>query len=132
MDLQREGVVIFTGAGPYPDHLEAEVMAGYAHQVLGIPADRIRLETKAENTWQNIEFSTPLFEDAATIKIASDPMHAARARRFLHDQRPDLAARLSPAADYRPLESWWFKIPTAIHELLAATQRRVQKAEGQR
>lgn len=76
-------------------------MARWTRDTFGIRADRIRTETNAENTWQNIEFTTPLIEHADRVKIASDPMHAARARRYLLLQRPDLAARLTPAADYR-------------------------------
>ncbi len=103
-------------------------MAAYARDRLGVPPDRIRVEPHAESTWQNIEFTTPIITNADRIIIASDPMHAARARRYLRIQRPDLAERLTPADDYRPLERWWLKIPTAAHELAAIGRRRAGAA----
>ncbi|WP_373863896.1 YdcF family protein [Nocardia pseudobrasiliensis] len=123
MDSRRDGVMVFTGGAIKRDQPEAEAMARYARDVLGVPKDRIRIETAAGSTWQNIEFSIPLIEHATRIAIASDPMHAARARRYLRLQRPDLAARLAPAADYRFLEAWWLKVPTATHELAAIARR---------
>ncbi|MCM6778767.1 YdcF family protein [Nocardia sp. CDC159] len=123
LDPRAESVLVFTGGAVRREPAEAEAMARYARDTLGVPEDRIVTETKAESTWQNIEFSIPLIEHADRIKIASDPMHAARARRYLGIQRPDLAARLAAAADYRPLERWWLKIPTAAHELAAIARR---------
>ncbi|WP_324192874.1 YdcF family protein [Nocardia transvalensis] len=128
VDPRCDGVVVFSGGAVRNGWPEAEVMARYARDRLGVPPERIRTETKAESTWQNIEFTIPLIEHADRIKIASDPMHAARARRYLAQQRPDLAARLAPAADYRPLEYWWLKIPTAGHELAAIARRRAGQA----
>ena len=116
-------LVVFSGGAVKGPWVEAEVMARYAHERLGIPAESIRTETEAESTWQNIEFTIPLIEHADRIAIVSSPMHAARARRYLHLQRPDLAARLTPAADYRPFEAWWLKTPTAVHELAAIARR---------
>ena len=124
----RNGFLIFTGGAVHRPWVEAEVMAGYARNRLGIPPGRIRIESRAESTWQNIEFTTPVIEHADRIIIASDPMHAARARRYLRIQRPDLAERLAPADDYRLLERWWLKIPTAAHELAAIGRRRAGAA----
>jgi DUF218 domain len=120
MDPGRDSQLIFTGFGPDGEPSEAAVMSAYARDVLGVPADRIHTEDKARSTWQNIELTTPMLESADTIKIASDPLHAARARGYLHAQRPDLAARLTPAADYRFGDHWWLKLPTAAYELVAA------------
>ncbi|GAB2687014.1 hypothetical protein GCM10027089_04980 [Nocardia thraciensis] len=127
-DPRRDSILVCTGGAVHGDWVEAEVMARYAHEALGVPVTRIVTETKAESTWQNIEFAIPLIEHADHIKIASDPMHAARARRYLLLQRPDLAARLSPTADYRFAEQWWLKIPTAAHELAAIARRRAGAA----
>ncbi|WP_280337454.1 ElyC/SanA/YdcF family protein, partial [Nocardia wallacei] len=41
------------GGGAGRDWSEAEVMARWTRDTFGIRADRIRTETKAENTWQN-------------------------------------------------------------------------------
>ncbi|MBF6175858.1 YdcF family protein [Nocardia blacklockiae] len=130
MDPGAESTLVFTGGAVARDWPEAEVMARYTRDVLGVPAARIRTETAAESTWQNIEFTIPLLEHADRVKIASDPMHAARARRYLRSQRPDLAARLAPAADYRFGEQWWLKLPTAAHELAAIARRRAGALAG--
>ncbi|MQY25752.1 hypothetical protein NRB56_13110 [Nocardia sp. RB56] len=122
--MHQDGIVVFTGGAVRRKQAEADVMARYACDVLGIPAGRIVTETRARSTWQNIEFSIPLIEHADRIRVVSDPMHAARARRYLRIQRPDLATRLAPAADYRLLEQWWLKVPTAAHELAAVARRR--------
>lgn len=126
--MSRGTSVIFTGGAVTGQWIEAEVMATYARDVLGIPAAAIRTETKAESTWQNIEFTIPMIEHADRIAIVSSPMHAARARRYLYLQRPDLAARLTPADDYRFLDGWWLKLPTAAYETSAVVRRRVGRA----
>ena len=59
------------------------------------------------------------------IAIASTPLHAARARRYLARQRPDLAGRLTSADDYRFGERWPLKVTTVGYALGAAVVRRV-------
>jgi uncharacterized SAM-binding protein YcdF (DUF218 family) len=130
MDPHRESKVIFTGAGRRGGPSEAATMSLYAREALGVPVGRIVLETKAENTWQNIELTLPMIDTADTIKIASDPMHAARARRHLRELRPDLAARVAPAADYRFLERWWLKVPTAAYELSHGARGHIRRRQS--
>jgi hypothetical protein len=109
-------IVVFSG-GRHPGlPSEASVMAGSA-AAMGIPAATVRAETSAHSTWQNIAFSVPLVEDYRRLAVISDPMHAARGRRDLFAQRPDLAARLVSGGEYRFLERWWLKVPTAAYEL---------------
>jgi hypothetical protein len=108
-DPRRSGVVVFTGGARTSDVTEAEVMATYARDALGLPKDEIRLEVDSLSTWEGVAFALPMLGDADVIKIASDPLHAARARSYLRRMRPDLAARLVPADDYRVLERWWIK-----------------------
>ncbi|MFD7843610.1 YdcF family protein [Nocardia sp. NPDC059764] len=79
---------------------EAALMADYAIGVRGYHG-KLVIEAKSRNTWENIAFAIPHLEDADRIKIVSLPLHAERARRYLAQQRPDLAARLVRAADYR-------------------------------
>ena len=98
-------------------------MARHARKVLGVRADDIEIEPAARSTWQNIKFSAPLMEEADYIKIASDPLHAARARQYLEKLRPDLAARVVPTHDYELFERWWLKVPTAVYELYLAARR---------
>jgi hypothetical protein len=119
VDPGRAGQMIFTGAAAGEDRpSEAAVMSGYARDVLGVPAGRIALETRARTTWQNVAFTLPLAEQADSIKFASDSLHAARARRYLRAQRPELAARLSGGADYRFGEHLILKVLTAGYELI--------------
>lgn len=117
VDPGRASQLIFTGAAGKREPSEAAVMSGYAQDVLGVPAGQIRLETQARTTWQNVELTLPIAETADVIKIASDPLHAARARRYLRTQRPDLADRVGGAADYQFGDHWWLKVPTAGYEL---------------
>ncbi|WP_303325377.1 YdcF family protein [Actinomyces radicidentis] len=87
-------VLVLSGggvAGPVP---EARLLADAARD-LGWNGE-IRLEEHSGSTWENIENSARLLEDADRIVIVSEPVHAAKARRFLALQRPDLAARLLP------------------------------------
>ncbi len=118
--------LIFSGGGPPGSVTEAEAMAGYARDSLGVPAERITLETAASTTWENIAFSLPYLESARTIAIASDPLHASRGRRNLRRQRPDLADRLVAARDYRPGEYWWLKLATALYEVTRPPMRRIR------
>jgi hypothetical protein len=108
-DPERSGNVIFTGGDRRSQLPEAEVMAAHAQDVLGLPQTEVRLESDSWSTWEGVAFALPLVEEADVIKIASDPLHAARARSYLRQMRPDLAARLRPAEDYRVLERWWIK-----------------------
>ena len=117
LDPAKAGQLIFSGAARPGGPSEAAVMSGYAHEVLGVPADRIALETKARSTWQNVEFAVPIAERADVIKFASDPIHAARARKFLLLQRPELADRVGAAADYRFGEHSGLKVLTAGYQL---------------
>lgn len=84
-------------AGAVP---EAELMARYATDRLGY-AGPLELETTSRSTWENIAAVIPIIEDAGRIIIVSEPVHALKARLFLRRQRPDLAARLARARDYR-------------------------------
>ena len=110
--------MIFTGAATREGPSEAEVMSGYARDVLGVPGDELVLENRARTTWQNVAFTLPLAENADVIKIASDPLHAARARRYVRAQRPDLAPRVRAAADYRFGDHIPLKVATAAYELV--------------
>jgi hypothetical protein len=120
---ERTSQMIFTGAGRGHGPSEAAVMSGYARDVLGVPAGQIALETKARSTWQNVEFTLPFAEHADAIKFASDSLHAARARRYLRVQRPELADRLCAGADYRFGERWWLKVATVGYEVIRGVAR---------
>lgn len=117
--------IVFSGGPSRGRPSEAETMAAYAMQ-LGVPATSVRTETKAMSTWQNIAFSLPIVEGFDRLAIVSDPLHAARGRRFVRSQRPDLAAHLVSAGEYRLLERPWLKVPTAVYETYVAQHRRLR------
>ncbi|PPK94623.1 DUF218 domain-containing protein [Kineococcus xinjiangensis] len=119
----QHGRLVFSGAGREGGPSEAEVMADYARRALAVPAERIALETRARSTWENVAHSLPLLEDAAILRIASAPLHAARARRYLAQQRPDLAQRLAAADDYRFGECCGWKLATVAYGVLRALRR---------
>ena len=106
------------------------VFSGTARDVLGVPADRIVCETRATSTWENVACSLGELEQAGTIRIASSPVHAARARRYLARQRPDLAARLAPADDHRFGERWGWKLAGLGYQVGRALVRGCQKASA--
>lgn len=110
---------VFTGGRRRGPVAESVTMAEYA-RTLGLPAAQIRMESDATTTWENIQCSLALVEDADQIAIASDPLHARRARRYLSRQRPDLASRLVAAYDYVPGEHLLLKTQTAAYEMLFA------------
>jgi len=117
--------IVFSGGPSRGRPSEAETMAAYAVK-LGMPATSVRTETKAMSTWQNIELSLPMVEGFDRLAIVSDPLHAARGRRFVTAQRPDLAAHLVSAGEYRLFERSWLKVPTAVYETYVAQHRRLR------
>ena len=94
-------------------------MAAYA-QRLGVPKSAVATETRARSTWENVAFSQPLVDEYPRLAIVSDPLHAARARRYLWQQSPDLASRLVSAGEYRFLDHCWLKLLSAVYELYLA------------
>jgi hypothetical protein len=117
LDLLDAELIVFSGSASKGRPAEGDAMAAYA-TVLGVPARLIATESRASTTWENVEFSMPMLENFDRLAFVSDPLHAARARRYLRAQRPDLAGHLVSAGEYRFLERWWLKVPAAGYELL--------------
>lgn len=112
-----DSVLVLAGgavAGPVP---EAELMGRYLRDELGYRGPVV-LETVSRSTWENIERVIPLVEGAGRIKVVSDSVHALKARRYLKDLRPDLAARLVRGADYLPGERVLVKPALALNGLI--------------
>ncbi|OUE24208.1 YdcF family protein [Clavibacter michiganensis] len=103
--------LVLCGGSVMGDEPEARILARYARE-LGY-AGRVVLEEASRSTRENVANAIPLIEDADTIRIVSDPVHAEEARGYLRAARPDLAARLARAEDYRFGEVTWMK-PLAI------------------
>lgn len=125
MDRSRSSTLIMSGWNG-----EAEVMADYTHEVLGVPADHIVVEKQARTTWENVAYSLPIAQDYDVIKIASDPLHARRARRYVARLRPDLLPLLEPTTAYRPLEHPVLKAGTLAYEVLRPLVRRARNRGG--
>lgn len=124
LDPGRSSVLIMTGAATRGRRSEAEVMADYARDVLGVSAQQIMLEEQARSTWGNIKYSLPLAEQFTAIKIASDPFHVRKAHRYLARIRPDLVTRLEPADCYRPGEYLLLKAAILAYEIWSRARRR--------
>lgn len=70
--LIKQGIakkVIFSGGAVYTPYVEARIMALYAEQ-LGVPADKILLEEKAEHSTENVYNSYWMAKDMGYTKIA--------------------------------------------------------------
>ena len=121
-----EVLVLCGGAvsGPVP---EAEVMESYA-RARGYEGP-IRLDRESRSTLQNIENAIPLIEDAASVAIVANSVHALKGRILLRRLRPDLADRLVRGADYRFGEQILVKPIAAVVGLadLRALRRRLPK-----
>jgi uncharacterized SAM-binding protein YcdF (DUF218 family) len=75
-------------------------MLEYARR-LGVPAEAIEVEVASRTTWENVRNVIPMLQGVDRIVFASNSVHAEKARLYLWRQRPDLAARLDRADDYR-------------------------------
>ncbi|NYI68054.1 YdcF family protein [Spelaeicoccus albus] len=124
MNPAAMSTLVFTGAGRPGGKSEAAVMAGYAQHELGIAPDHIVLEEHATTTWQNIRNSMQYLRGADVVKIASDPTHARKGRRYLFLQSPVVGAKLRRTDDYRVGERWWLKIPMLGYAMSAGRRRR--------
>lgn len=95
---------LFSGGAVRTERSEAQLMADYAVNYLGVPIDRVTIEDRSRSTVENVQNCAPVLAEYTSIAIASNTFHAHRARRILHAQSPELAARLTRARDYRPFE----------------------------
>ena len=114
-------------SGPVP---EADVMEKYA-RARGY-AGPIRMDRESRSTLQNIENAIPLIEDADSIAIVSNSVHALKGRILLRRLRPDLADRLVRGADYRFGEQILVKPIAAVAGLadLRTLRRRLSKLQS--
>ncbi len=110
--------MVFSGGENGAGCTEARLMADYARSVLAFDGT-VLLEDRSTTTWENITNVIPLIEDVDRVKIVSQPAHALKARAYLRRQRPDLAAKLVRAEDYRVGEWILVKPLLALYGLWA-------------
>jgi uncharacterized SAM-binding protein YcdF (DUF218 family) len=118
VDAYRRGAcerLVISGGAAHNASIEAEVMAQLA-VAQGIPEAAIAIEGRAQNTWQNIEYSLPLLDGFPRLFVASDPLHAVRGRRYLCRQRPAWCDRVAIAPAYEPFARPLWKIGAVLYE----------------
>jgi uncharacterized SAM-binding protein YcdF (DUF218 family) len=117
--------MVMSGGPVRNEHAEADTMVALASS-LGIDPTALVAENRSRTTWENVEESASFVEDCDLVLIASEPLHAARARRYWIKQRPTDARRVFVAVDRRRwFEQWWLTTPAVVYELKLAIQDRV-------
>ena len=84
--LYHKGIVrniIFSGGAVHTPYVEAQVMGLYA-QALGIPAEHIYYETRAEHSTENVYYSYLLAEKEGfkSLALCTDPIQSILLKRF--------------------------------------------------
>jgi uncharacterized SAM-binding protein YcdF (DUF218 family) len=75
--LYKKGLtrnIIFSGSAVYTPYVESEVMALYA-EALGVPAEHIFTETRAEHSCENLYYSLEIAKEKgfSRVAVATDP-----------------------------------------------------------
>jgi uncharacterized SAM-binding protein YcdF (DUF218 family) len=88
--------IMYSGSSVYSPYYEGEVMALYA-KALGIPAEHIFTETKAEHSTENIYYSYKKAKKLGfhTIALASDPFQSKSLKKFTR-KKVDPAVAIIP------------------------------------
>ncbi|MFN0029544.1 MAG: YdcF family protein [Acidimicrobiales bacterium] len=128
-------VAIFTGAGRHGGASEAAVMAQLARDLGMSHGVEVRVETRSTNTWENVANASAMVEDVDRIVIVSDPLHAARARSYWLQQRPQDGGRVFVTDQSGFWDGWWLKLPAALdaclkHQLRARQHHRHRCGSG--
>lgn len=113
--------LVLSGGAVANQYIEAERMASFA-QELDVAKDHIVVEGRARNTWENIGCSLPYLKSAAAITIASDRLHAKRAKRYLCRQQPFLCAQVDIMGTQLPWRLIGWKVLAALHEFAAGAR----------
>lgn len=108
--------IVLSGGAVANNYVEAKSMAEIA-RTLGVPDHDIVIEDHARTTWENIQYSLPSLEQYDRIFIASDSLHVHRGKRYICRQTPSLCPKIFVTGYNPPIELFWWKIPSAVHEL---------------
>lgn len=108
-------LLVISGAAMRGLPSEAVVMSIYAQQ-RGVPPADIVVESQARSTPENVMYALPWLRQASQVMVVSDPLHAARAIRFLRQRAPQVAGRVVQLPGYRFGEQPWRKTVSAAFE----------------
>jgi uncharacterized SAM-binding protein YcdF (DUF218 family) len=114
--------VVFTGTATRGRVSESSEMAQIARK-LGLPAEAVLLDEKSRSTWENVEQAATLVGNGDYVIVASDALHATRARAYWHEQHPEGAPKVLLADRYSPLDHFWLRLPAMLGELLHRARR---------
>lgn len=124
--IERFGVtrVVLSGGATRHGPTEAAVMAKLAKSI-GIDPTITILESNSTSTWANIENSSRLVGGCDVVILVSDPIHAARARRYWLRQHPSDSQRVfvTPCVGFG---AWWIKVPTFVEGAVRAARSSLQ------
>jgi len=109
--------VVFTGGAIRSTVSEAQQMATRARS-LGLTEDRIVLEERSTNTWENVTFAGELIRDDGPFIFVSDGMHARRAVRYWQRQYPDRSDTACVDPTFRLFSRSWIKAPSAVAHMV--------------
>jgi vancomycin permeability regulator SanA len=105
--------------------VEADVMVALARE-LGVDTAALVAERASTTTWENVREAEALVRDCAAVHLVSQPLHAARARRYWLRQFPGDADRVFVTlgdVDTR----WWIAAPIAAYELAIMVRDRIRR-----
>lgn len=100
---QYADLVIFSGSSVKNNYVEAKIMAQALAQQL--PHLHVEVETKAQNTFQNLKFTKAQF-GGDTILLISSPAHLRRAYFFARKYYPNAAMGCADFHDTLPSYLW--------------------------
>jgi uncharacterized SAM-binding protein YcdF (DUF218 family) len=83
--------IIFSGSAVYSPYIESRIMAEYAKK-LGVPAEHIFTEERAEHSTENIFYSYYMGKDLGfkNIAVATDPFQSKMVKSFAKRKKLDL------------------------------------------
>lgn len=84
--------VIYSGSAVYSPYVESKIMAEYAKE-LGVPAEHVFTEEKAEHSTENVYYSYYLGKSLGfeNIALATDPFQTKMVRSFAKKKKLDIA-----------------------------------------
>jgi hypothetical protein len=95
-----ETVLVFCGGAVGGEVPEADLLQQYACDKLGYAGPYLT-DQHSRTTWENITNTADLLDSFDTVRVASNSLHAEKARAYIWKHQPDLAQRLISAKDYR-------------------------------